>query len=414
MPRMRVAVAGGGAAGFFGAIACAERIRDAEVVILEKSPELLAKVLISGGGRCNVTHACFEPAQLVRRYPRGARELLGPFHRWQPRDTMDWFASRGVELKIEADGRVFPASDQAQAIAGCLEDAARKAGVQVRTRCGIESAAPREGRAGFHLALAGGRTLEADRLLIATGGNQRSSGFALAAGLGHTIVDPVPSLFSFDVPDPRLAGLAGISVRDVAIALEGSPLRERGPLLITHEGVSGPAVLRLSAWGARVLADTGYRFAFTVNWLPALDEPGLRAAMDEARRAHGRRAVAAASPFPELPRRLWESLASAAALPAGLPWAGLSRAHAEALLRQLRASRFEAAGKSLNKDEFVTCGGVALREVDFQSMASRIRRGLYFAGEVLDIDGVTGGFNFQAAWTTGWIAGVSMGQEGSA
>ncbi len=413
-PHIRVGVVGGGAAGFFGAITCAESIPDAEVVILEKSPELLAKVTISGGGRCNCTHACFEPDRLVGRYPRGHRELLGPFHRWQPRDTMDWFTSRGVALKTEPDGRVFPVSDRSSSITDCLQAAARRAGVRVQTRCGVEQATPRTGRTGFHLTLSDGSTQEVDRLLIATGGNQHSHGFDLARQLGHTIEEPVPSLFTFDVKDPRLDGLAGLSVKEVEVAVPAARLKERGPLLVTHWGVSGPAILKLSAWGARALAEADYQFDFHVNWLPALDEAQVRAVLAGCRADHARKVVGGWSPFPEVPRRLWESLVTAVGIAPAQTWAGLGKAPAAALERQLRAGLFAATGKSMNKDEFVTCGGVRLREVNFQTMESRRCRGLYFAGEVLDIDGVTGGFNFQAAWTTGWIAGKSMGQEGGA
>jgi predicted Rossmann fold flavoprotein len=410
---MRVVIAGGGAAGFFSAITCAESIPDVEVLVLEKSPDLLAKVLISGGGRCNCTHSCFEPAELVKRYPRGQRELLGPFHRWQPRDTMDWFASRGVKLKTEPDGRVFPVSDQSRTIADCLQAAARHAGVRVQTRCGLAQARPRPDRTGFQLELTTGEPLEADRLLLATGGNQNSQGFALAHELGHTIEPPVPSLFTFDVRDPRLEGRAGLSVRDVAVEVPSARLRERGPMLVTHWGVSGPAILKLSAWGARVLHAADYHFDFVVNWLPAHSAAQVREVLAGGRAGHARKEVAGWSPFPELPRRLWEALVAAAGVGTNLTWAGLSKVQAGRLEQELCGGRYSSTGRSINKDEFVTCGGVRLREVNFQTMESRICRGLYFAGEVLDIDGVTGGFNFQAAWTTGWIAGKSMGQEGA-
>lgn len=408
----RIAIAGGGAAGFFAAITCAERLADAEVCILEKSAELLAKVTVSGGGRCNVTHACFEPDELVRRYPRGHRELLGAFHRWQPRDTVDWFQSRGVPLKTEADGRMFPASNQSSSIVNCLIEQARRARVTVLTRRGVAVAQPHPGRTGFDLTLTDGSRVSCDRLLLATGGNQQSCGHDVAAGLGHTIEPLVPSLFAFDVRDDRLAGLAGVAVADAQVEVPAARLKERGPVLVTHWGLSGPAVLRLSAWGARVLAEGDYRFAFRVNWLPALAADAVREGFRTARADHPRRAVDAGAPWPALPRRLWAALVRAAGVPAATNWAQVSRDALVRLEAGLRESRFEASGRSVNKDEFVTCGGVRLREVNFQTLESRRCRGLYFAGEVLDIDGVTGGFNFQSAWTTGWIAGVSMGQEG--
>ena len=368
---MRIAVAGGGAAGFFGAITCAESIPDAEVVLLEKSPELLAKVIISGGGRCNVTHACFEPEALVARYPRGARELLGPFHRWQPRDTVDWFASRGVALKKEADGRMFPVTDRSSTIADCLRREADRAGVRVQLRHGLKAASPRAG-GGLDLQLANGATLACDRLLLATGGNQNSTGYAIAASLGHTIEPPVPSLFTFNIRDARLDGLAGISVPEAEVSVPSCRLRQRGPLLVTHWGLSGPAILRLSAWGARVLHDLDYRFDLHVNWLPSLPAPELLAALQAWRAANPRRAVLAASPFPALSARLWRSLAAPAAGEAQRPWGQLGNESLQRLARDLGDGVFRASGKSINKDEFVTCGGERVREVDFRTMARRL------------------------------------------
>ena len=404
---MRIVVAGGGAAGFFGAIAAAESIADAEVILLEKSPELLAKVTISGGGRCNVTHACFDPKELSTRYPRGGRELIGPFHRWQPRDTVDWFESRGVKLKTEADGRMFPTTDKSTTITDCLLKQARNAGVQIVTGKGLLDVNRTE--KGFVLRLTSKETLACDRLLIATGGNQASAGRSIAESLGHTIVPPVPSLFTFNVKDRRIEGLAGLSVAKAEASVPSQKLSQRGPVLITHWGFSGPAILKLSAWGARVLHDVGYDFELVINWLPAVRvEERLRALKLE----HAKRCVVAWSPFPEIATRLWASLIRSAGVPDDRQWATLSRLELDAMTKALGACAFHARGKSMFKDEFVTCGGVSLKEVDFKTMQSRVCPGLYFAGEVLDIDGVTGGFNFQAAWTTGWIAGKSMGQEG--
>jgi predicted Rossmann fold flavoprotein len=405
MTRMRCVVAGGGAAGFFGAIACAETNPDAEVLLLEKSPELLAKVTISGGGRCNVTHHCFDVDRLVEHYPRGGRELRGPFHRWQPRDTVAWFERRGVALKVEPDGRMFPVTDSSATIVQCLTSAARSAGVQVTTSRGLQALAPRGG-GGLDVTLTTGERLTCERVLLASGGNKNTAGYRLAASVGHTIEPPVPSLFTFHIPDPELHARAGIAVPDAEIRAPGHRLCQSGPLLVTHWGLSGPAVLKLSAWGARAFANCGYAFDVDVAWVRR-----SRAEVDEALRGVKRgRATAqvATTPLFELPGRLWELLARRAGVAPGLQWARLSRALADALGRELTACRFRVDGKSLFKEEFVTCGGICLREVDFKTLESRRCPGLHFAGEVLDIDAVTGGFNFQAAWTTGWIAGRAM------
>lgn len=409
MQRRRIVVAGGGAAGFFAAIAAAESRPDAEVLLLEKSPELLAKVTISGGGRCNLTHHCYDPQRLVEYYPRGGRELLGPFHRWQPRDTVAWFTARGVPVKTEADGRMFPVANTSAAVVECLQRAARQAGVQVFTRRGVRTARRPAAGPGFALDLSTGESLACDALMLATGGNRNSAGYGLAHGLGHRIVDPVPSLFTFHVRDARIEGLAGLAVPGAELSVPGAKLRQRGPLLVTHEGLSGPAVLKLSAWGARLLHDAGYDFDLCINWLPDLTRAELTARLQSAKNEHARKHVSTFSPL-GLPARLWNSLLGAAGVDGGLPWTGVSRARIEALVRELHAGAWRVRGKSLFKEEFVTCGGADLREVDFRTMQSRVCPGLFLAGELLDIDGVTGGFNFQAAWTTGWIAGKSMGQ----
>jgi len=395
-----VAVIGGGAAGFFAAIAAAERLgKEGKVTLLEATAHPLAKVRISGGGRCNLTHSCFDPAELAKRYPRGGRELLGAFHRWQPRDTLEWFAKRGVAAKAEADGRMFPVTDDSATVVDCLARAARQAGVDLRLRCPVRSI-QREGD-GFSLGLADG-PLRADRVILATGGAAGGGGHALAAGLGHSIEPPVPSLFTFRIRDPRLEGLSGLTVADAGTEVEGTRLRERGPVLVTHDGLSGPGILRLSAWGARDLAQTGHRFILGVNWAPTLAPAAVEAALAGLREREARKSVATWNPF-GIPGRLWERLAAAAG--ASGTWANLPADRLRALAAQVSATRLQVDGKNANKEEFVTCGGVRLREVDFRAMESRVAPGLHLAGEVLDIDGVTGGFNFQAAWTTGWIAG---------
>jgi len=403
--RKKIIVIGGGAAGFFGAIACAEASREVQVTLLEKGTRFLDKVRISGGGRCNVTHACFEPREFAMRYPRGGRALLSPFQKFSARDTVEWFQARGVRLKTETDGRMFPITDNSQTIMDCLMDAALQAGVELRTRCGVESVTKRKG-GGFALSLTDGETMECDGLLLATGGCRAAAAGALAVSLGHTLEAPVPSLFTFQIETQWLRSLAGVSA-DVEVSVPAAKLRERGPLLVTHWGLSGPAVLRLSAWGARALHDLNYEFPLLVNWLPDWNAEKLVAEF-QARRQTQPAKLVVNSPIAPLTARLWEQLVSAAGVPPETRWNTLTRTHIHALAQQLTRTEFAVAGKSLNKDEFVTCGGVKLAEVDFKTMQSRICPGLYFAGEMLDIDGITGGFNFQAAWTTGWIAGRSL------
>ncbi|HTQ32301.1 MAG TPA: NAD(P)/FAD-dependent oxidoreductase [Opitutaceae bacterium] len=403
--RRRIVIAGGGAAGFFAAITCAEADPFAEVVIYEATAHPLAKVRVSGGGRCNVTHACFEPRELVKFYPRGARELLGPFTRFGPRDTIAWFADRGVELKTEADGRMFPITDDSATIVDCLQNAAAKAGVRLVTRCGV-AAVEKHGEK-FSLTLTTGEIIEADRLLLATGGTKGSAGLATAQKLGHAVVPPVPSLFTFHIDDPRLRGLEGLSVASAGASVRDTRLRASGPILITHWGLSGPAILKLSSWGARELHGVDYRFTLGLNWAEPRTPEKVQSELEAERAAHPRRRVATANPF-GIPARLWERLVMAAGLAADAPWTTVSNDSLRALAAQVASAEFSVAGKSMNKEEFVTCGGVSLKEIDFATMESRICPGLYFAGEVLDIDGLTGGFNFQSAWTTGWHAGRAM------
>ena len=402
----RIVIAGGGAAGFFAAIACAEEGTGREVVLLEKGTHPLAKVRISGGGRCNVTHACFDPRELAARYPRGGRALIAPFQRFQPRDTVEWFESRGVKLKTEADGRMFPVTDSSQTIIDCLNRAATDAGVQIFTQRGIGRAA-KNANGGFELTLTNGDTLACDRLLLASGGCRTAPMGSLAESLGHTIEPPVPSLFTFHIDALWLREVPGLSVENVEASVPGSKLRERGPLLVTHWGLSGPAILRLSAWGARALHDCGYDFPLHIDWLPALHAEQIAAEL-QSRRATQPVRLVVNSPLAPLPARLWEQLVLAAGIARDTRWTTLPRAALLALATQLKRTELRVTGKSLNKEEFVTCGGVRLREVDFKTMESRICPGLFFAGEILDIDGITGGFNFQAAWTTGWIAGHAL------
>ncbi len=406
MTSPRVIVVGGGAAGFFAAIACAEANPVAHVVLYEATAHPLAKVRVSGGGRCNVTHACPEPRELVKRYPRGGRELTGPFNRFGPRETIAWFAARGVELKTENDGRMFPVTDNSETIVDCLRLAADKAGVKVFTSMGVRQVERMEA-GGFRVEFTDSSVGEFDRMLLATGGNKSSVGSIIAAELGHTIEAPVPSLFTFHIDDARIRGLEGLSVLDAMTTVNGTRLREHGPLLVTHWGMSGPAVLKLSAWGARELAECGYKFTLGVSWVGERTPAQVQAALVAARAVNLKKKITTWNPF-TLPSRLWERLAVAAGIAPETVWTSVSNVALEAFAAQLAAGEFTVEGKSLNKEEFVTCGGVRLREVDFKTMESRLCPGLHFAGELLDIDGVTGGFNFQAAWTTGWLAGRAM------
>ena len=377
-----------------------------EVVLLEKGPQFLSKVRISGGGRCNVTHACLDPRQFAAHYPRGEQELIAALHRFHASDTVAWFESRGVKLKAEEDGRMFPATDSSQTIIDCLLAAARAAGVRLHLNRGVESVAKRLDNA-FELRLSDSSTLTSDLLLLATGGCRAPALGQLAVSLGHTLEPPVSSLFTFHIETPWLRELAGVSVESVEASVPGTSLRDRGALLLTHWGLSGPVILRLSAWGARELHSLNYRFPLRLNWLPHLGPEALAAEL-QARRATQPARLVVNTPIAPLSARLWQRLVRASGLPADTRWAALSRAGHHHLVQQLLRTELLVTGKSLNRDEFVTCGGVRLSEVNLKTMESRLCPRLYFAGELLDIDGLTGGFNFQAAWTTGWIAGNAL------
>jgi predicted Rossmann fold flavoprotein len=406
MNPQRIVIVGGGAAGFFAAIACAESQSGAEILILEKTSQFLSKVKISGGGRCNVTHADFDAREFSKRFPRGERALISAFAKFQASDTVAWFESRGVKLKIESDGRMFPTTDSSQTIIDCLLNAAQKAGVKLKANCGVESIAKKSGN-GFELTLANGEILSCDKLLLAIGGCRTAALGQLAVSLGHTLEPPVPSLFTFHIATTWLHKLAGVSVESVEASVPETKLRERGALLLTHWGLSGPAILRLSAWGARVLHERNYNFPLQINWLPHLSEEKLAVEFQSRRKSQPAKFITN-FPIAPLPARLWEQPVLASGIARDTRWAALSGGAQHKLIQQLLRSEFPVTGKSLNKDEFVTCGGVRLNEVNFKTMESKICPGLFFAGEVLDIDGITGGFNFQAAWTTGWIAGNAL------
>jgi predicted Rossmann fold flavoprotein len=413
----QIIVIGGGAAGFFGAIAAATANPHAQVTLLEAGRQPLVKVSISGGGRCNVTHACFDPALLVQNYPRGGKALRGAFSRFQPRDLVAWFATQDVKLKTEADGRMFPTTDDSATIVDCLTWAAKKASVILRTGAAVsrvQKLPSQENKRAtkFGVALKSGEELWCDRLLIATGSSP--AGYQIAQNFGHQIEASVPSLFTFNIADPLLRELAGVSVDPVKLQLnttgtkgDRQKLEQTGALLVTHWGLSGPAVLKLSAWGARALHSCRYHANLQVNWLPQSHPETLLQALQAAKTETPKRAVATYCPV-NLPRRLWQYLVHKAEIADDLRWADLSNKAISRLVGLLNASTYTIAGKGVFKEEFVTCGGINLKEVDFKTMESRICKGLYFAGEILDIDGITGGFNFQSAWTTAWLAGQAI------
>jgi predicted Rossmann fold flavoprotein len=397
-------IIGGGAAGFFAAITCAEANPGQQVIILEATGEVLAKVRISGGGRCNLTHDCLEPKTLVGNYPRGTRELLGPFSRFGPRQVIAWFEGRGVALKVEEDGRMFPTTDSSQTIIDCLTSAAEGAGVQVRRNAAVKAVVADGARWRVDLA---NEAITADAVLLATGSGK--SGHALAQALGHTVVPPVPSLFTFTIPEQWIKELAGLSVESVHLTLLdlAEEITTTGPLLCTHWGFSGPAALRASAWGARVLAAVNYRCRVRVDWLAGASAAEWCAGM---RKNHGAKLPKNAPPS-AIPRRLWEALLQRAGIRDGIGWAQLNKEQMEALTGQLNACTVSMTGKSTFKDEFVTAGGVARAEVNWRTMESRKAAGVFIAGECLDVDAITGGFNFQNAWTSGWLAGNAMAER---
>jgi predicted Rossmann fold flavoprotein len=391
-------VIGGGAAGMFAALTAQRLKRESRSVLLERTNVLLTKVRISGGGRCNVTHHLFEPRELIRRYPRGAKELMGAFHRFQPQDTIDWFGQRGVKLIVEPDGRMFPSTHSSETIAQALLTEAQRLRLPIRLQTKIRRI--QRSAEGFRIELEDGEALETRRLLLATGGSREGQGWA--AALGHTIVTPVPSLFTFNVPSSALKALSGVALERAQVELEGSGFREEGPLLITHFGFSGPAVLRLSAFGARWLAERSYQATLLIGWVPELSEEQILQQLQQAKVALSRKELAT-QPLFDLPASLWRAL-----VPEELRWQHAPVSTLRQLAQRLKRDRYTIEGKTTHKDEFVTAGGVSLSEVDFKTMESRICPGLFFAGEVLDVDGITGGFNFQNAWTTGYLAGHGM------
>lgn len=396
-----ITIIGGGAAGFFAAIRAAECHPEAQITILERGRDVLQKVKISGGGRCNVTHACFDPRELVKFYPRGEKELRGPFTQFACGDTMGWFEDRGVALKIEEDGRVFPVSDSSQSIIDCLWSEVNRLSIQVLTRQRVVDFLPDEQEQLSWKILTEEKEYITDELFVMTGSNPKI--WKILERLGHTIVPPVPSLFTFNIQDERIASLPGISLPKVSIHLPELRLRTEGPLLITHWGLSGPAVLKLSAWGARRMHACQYQFRILVNWTRQ-SEQEIREQLAGAREQQGKKLVHKEKAV-DIPNRLWRQLVLAADISERQRWAETGKKQINRLVQQLTTAEFSVEGKSTFKEEFVTAGGVDLKEVNFKTFESKLFPGLHFAGEVLNVDAVTGGFNFQAAWTGGWIAG---------
>lgn len=399
MSKKNIAIIGGGAAGFFTAIQIKLHQPEAHVTIYEKSQDFLQKVRVSGGGRCNVTHACFDPKELAAHYPRGQKELLGPFHHFQPGDTIAFFEERGIALKAEEDGRMFPTTDSSETIIRCFMDETKRLGVRLETGRGMKSLEKKGD--GWRITFLDFSTVDAEAVVVATG-SQRSTWDVLAK-LGHKIIEPVPSLFTFRAQCPLVPELAGIAA-PVTVSIPALDLEAEGPLLITHRGFSGPAILRLSAWGARKLAQVEYRFELRINWAK-MEAEELREAFDDLRQRTGAALVKNARVV-DMPRRLWEMLCERMA---DKRWAELTRQELDKLIENFCNYPVQVNGKDTFKEEFVTAGGVALEEVNFKTMESRLHSGLYLAGEVLNIDAITGGFNFQACWTEGYLIGKING-----
>lgn len=404
----KLVVVGGGAAGFFCAVNAARLNPALEVILLEKSAKLLSKVRISGGGRCNTTHALFDIPSLVKKYPRGEQFIKKAFHQFYTRDTINWFEERGVKLHAEADGRMFPVTNQSDTIIDCLLREADLYKVKVRTNTGVQSLTKQNEQ--WEIITEKNEAILADAVCVACGGLPKLSMFSWLKNTGHHIVEPVPSLFTLNLPKHPITALMGVSVPNVSIKVIGSKLKEAGPLLITHWGLSGPAVLKLSAWGARQLAERNYEFEVAVNWLGEMNETALRNEWSFYREQMAILKIGTKSPF-SLPSRLWNFLLEQAGIDTNTKWAELKSAHQNKLIQLLTNSVYAVSGKTTFKEEFVTAGGISLSEINPQTMESRMMPGLYFAGEVMDVDGITGGFNFQHAWTSGFIAANSIAQK---
>ncbi len=411
MKQKHLIVVGGGAAGIFTAINAARMSPGLRVTVLEKSSKLLSKVKISGGGRCNVTHHCFEIGEMVKNYPRGAQFVKKTFHHFSAKDTMQWFEERGVKLKTEPDGRIFPETDRSDTIIECFLREAHLYKLDIRMNAEVKRVKVHEDGeklgSRFCISYFDGMDIEADYLCIAAGGYPKSVQYQWLSNLGLRILDPVPSLFTFNMPGNDITTLMGVSVREVIVRIAGTKLIEKGPLLITHWGMSGPAILRLSARGAGELAANQYRFTLLVNWIPSFTEQELRRQWPQWRQQYGANNIFQRNPF-LLPSRLWQYLLQQSNINKFQRWSELRSCQQNSLIRYLTASTYEVKGKTTFKEEFVTCGGIDLAEVDPNTMQSKKYPGLFFSGEILNVDGVTGGFNFQHAWTSGWIAAKAI------
>lgn len=395
-------ILGGGAAGIFAAINAKLTYPTANILLLEKNAVLLTKVRISGGGRCNVTHACFEPKQLIKNYPRGEKELLSPFYVFGPADTIKWFTSKGVFFKTETDGRIFPQTDQSETIIQVLLQEAHKLAVIIKLREHIETL--ENNTSYFTLRTQKKEIYQTTNLLLATGSSPQ--GYQWAKQLGHTIQKPVPSLFTFNVPTSSLKDLSGISVHRVRLQILGTKLMQEGAILITHFGFSGPAVLKLSAWGSKYLHEQNYQTWLMINWV-TLSKEEVFAKFQEAKIRFPHKTLLQKNLF-DLPKNLWKIFLKILGISYKKHFIEISLQHLQNLAHKLTEDRYQVEGKTTHKQEFVTCGGITLKEVDFKTMQSKLCPRLFFAGEILDIDGITGGFNFQNAWTTGYIAGNSF------
>ncbi|WP_136668575.1 NAD(P)/FAD-dependent oxidoreductase [Flavobacterium sp. H122] len=396
-----IVIVGGGAAGFFTAINIAEKNPKLKIAILERGKEVLSKVRISGGGRCNVTHACFIPNDLVKFYPRGEKELRGPFHQFCSGDTIEWFEKHGVELKIEEDGRMFPVTDSSQTIIDCFLNTTKKLKIEVLTGQSVQEIFQGEN---YWKVETNQQVFKCQKLVMTTGSNPKM--WDMMQKLGHSIVAPVPSLFTFNIKDNRIKDLMGVSAI-ASVKVKDSKLKASGPLLITHWGMSGPGILRLSAWGARELAVKNYQFTLQVNWLNDLDFETVLDDLKEIKEANSKKIVSKFCPF-DFPKRLWESLLTASEINHETKWADVNKKQLIDLANQLNNGQFQVNGKSTFKEEFVTAGGIDLKEINFKTMESKLHPNLFFAGEILNIDAITGGFNFQNAWTGGFLIAQSI------
>lgn len=399
---MDIAVIGGGAAGFFSALSCKAHHPHARVTLYEKSRKLLSKVKISGGGRCNVTNACNNIAEFAKHYPRGEKQMKKALRHFSAADTIKWFADKGVDLVAEADQRMFPSTNDSQTIVDCLLQNVQSQGIAIKLRTAIQELKQEDKR--FILTFEDKNQAKVDKVVIATGGSPKLDGLLWLQTLGHSIISPVPSLFTFNMPHETIRSLMGVVLDPVTVKVQSTKLEAEGPLLITHWGMSGPAILKLSAWGARVLNEKDYRFKLQVNWLGNIKEHQLRTTFSASITNIRKRKIINGNPF-QLPNRFWDFIIHKAGINGDTTWADLSKKSMNRLIDTLTNDTYDVSGKTTFKEEFVTCGGVSLTDINMETMESKKCPGMFFAGEVLDIDGITGGFNFQAAWTTGFIAG---------